>query len=74
MINVQLSHPNGARQEILLAGVPRAGEGIRTKTQTPNEPPLVVEYIIWTEGGTGGDDPEVIAVVKPREPRKPDVA
>ena len=73
MISVQLSHPNGARQEILLAGVPRVGEGIRTKDQNPSDPPLVVEYIMWTEGGTGGDDPAVIAVVKPRSPHTPSV-
>ncbi len=73
MITVQLSYPNGARQQILLSGVPRVGEGIRTKDQTTAEAPLVVEYVMWTEGGTNGTEPEVIVVVKPREQRRPNV-
>ncbi len=64
MITVQLSHPDGTRQEILLAGVPRVGEGIRLKDHTPNDPALVVDYVMWIEGGERGKEPEVIAVVK----------
>ncbi len=72
MITVQISHPDGTRQEILLAGVPRVGEGIKLRNHTPNGIALVVDYVMWTEGGPRGQDPQVIAVVK-HVPRIPDV-
>jgi len=60
---VQLSHPNGARQEVLLAGVPRSGESIRLHDSDPAGPSFIVEHIVWTDG-TKESDPEVIALVK----------
>lgn len=65
MIRVELSFANGQRQEVLLAGVPRAGESIRLSNgaQTPS---LIVEHVLWMEGSGNSPEPSVIVVVRPR--------
>lgn len=65
MIQVVLTFPNGQRQEVLLAGVPRIGEGIRLRNG-PTAPTLVVEGVLWMEGTDRSDQPSVIIVVRPR--------
>lgn len=64
MIAVTLSHPNGQRQEVLLAGVPRVGDHIRLKNGLP-VPALVVEHVLWMEATGGAVEPGVIVVVRP---------
>jgi hypothetical protein len=67
MINVIISYPSGEREEVILSGVPRVGESIRLRTTKPDSPSLVVEAVLWQEGGMGnGPEPRVIVAVRPR--------
>jgi len=64
LITVTILHPNGERQEVLLAGVPRVGEHVRLGNGIPSTR-LVVEHVLWVEGKGGGKEPDVIVVVRP---------
>lgn len=64
MIVVTLSFPNGQRQDVLLAGVPRLGDHVRL-TNGPSGPSLVVEHVLWMEGVGAPHEPSVIVVVRP---------
>ena len=66
MINVIISFPNGNRQEVLLAGVPRVGESIRLRDRSSDSPSLIVEHILWQEGRGNPPDPDIIVVVRER--------
>ncbi len=66
MITVTLSHPNGQRQEVLLAGVPRVGETIRLRNGFTN-PSLLVESITWMQGDARDPEPTVLIIVRPRD-------
>lgn len=73
MISVVLSYSTGATREVLLAGVPRVGEQIRLDDAEPNEESLLVDHVLWTEGGkNGAPKPKVILVVHEmdRPPRR----
>lgn len=65
MISVTLSFPNGVRRDVLLSGVPRVGEQIRLRASQPNDSALLVQHVLWVEGGNGTGDPEVVVVVRP---------
>ena len=66
MISVIIAFPNGARQEILLAGVPRVGESIRLRDRSSDSPSLIVEHILWQEGRGEPPNPDIIVVVRER--------
>ena len=69
MITVIVSYPNGERNEVILAGVPRIGESLRLNDSNDyNRPSYIVEHVIWTEGGGGNAkrDAEVILTVRKR--------
>lgn len=61
MIQLIVLFPNGVRQEVLLAGVPRVGEHIRLKNG-PEAVALIVEHVLWMEVST---EPVVIISVRP---------
>lgn len=63
MITVMLLYPNGQRQDVLLAGVPRTGEHIRLDNG-PSSLSLVVEHVMWVEGHGRSPEPEVIVSVR----------
>jgi hypothetical protein len=60
---VLLLYPNGQRQDILLAGIPRIGEQIRLDNG-PDAKALTVEHVLWIEGRGRAADPEVILSVR----------
>jgi hypothetical protein len=60
---VLLLYPNGQRQDILLAGIPRVGEHVRL-ANGPDTRSLVVEHVLWLEGSGRSPDPEVILSVR----------
>lgn len=60
MITVIIEYPNYQRKEVLLSGVPRVGEHIRLKDCPVSGPPLIVDYVLWTEDVR---DPEVVVGV-----------
>lgn len=62
-----LSYPNGATEEVLLAGVPREGEQIRLKHGRPESPSLMVDTVVWMEGGNGDPTPQVLVTVHHRD-------
>lgn len=64
MILVTLTHPNGQREEVLLAGVPRKGESIRLIDGTTSGPALIVEHVLWMQGGRSDPEPTVMIVVR----------
>jgi len=64
LITVTIVHPNGERQEALLAGVPRVGEHVRLGNGVPGVT-LVVEHVLWIEGVGRAAEPDVIVVVRP---------
>jgi hypothetical protein len=64
VIQVLLLYPNGQRQEILLAGIPRVGERIRLDDSKPTSSSLIVEQVLWVEGTGRTPDPEVILSVR----------
>jgi hypothetical protein len=66
VINVTISFPNGNRQEVLLAGVPRVGESIRLRGRSADSPSLIVEHILWQEGLGNPPNPDIIVVVRER--------
>ena len=66
MINVTIAFPNGNRQEVLLAGVPRVGESIRLRNRNAESPSLVVEHILWQEGRGDPPEPTIVVVVRER--------
>jgi hypothetical protein len=65
MITITISHPNGRQQDVLLSGVPRAGESVLL--QNGNSPKLIVEHVVWIEGGNGGASPTVLVEVRHRD-------
>jgi len=62
---VILLYPDGQRREVILAGVPRAGETIRLAAG--NGPPLVVEHVLWMQAANG-HEPAVLISVRPAAP------
>ena len=64
MITITVVHPNGERQECLLAGVPSIGHHIRLGNGVPGVT-LVVEHVLWIEGTGRAAEPDVIVVVRP---------
>ncbi len=66
MITLIISFPNGNRQEVMLAGVPRVGESIRLRGKSAESASLIVEHILWQEGRGDPPDPEIIVVVRER--------
>jgi hypothetical protein len=64
VIAVLLSYKGGAQKEVLLAGVPRVGEQIRLRDSHPESPALLVEHVLWMEGGGSNGTPEVILAVR----------
>lgn len=60
-VSVTLSYPNGNRQAVVLAEVPRVGENIRLSNGA-EEPWLIVDHVLWVEGT---DPPHVIVSVHP---------
>ncbi len=70
MITVCIVHPNGNRQEVILSGVPRVGEGIRLKNGRDSMSSLMVEYVMWEEGANGRE-PTVLASVRQRKNEPP---
>jgi hypothetical protein len=67
VIQVLLLYPNGVRQDIVLAGVPRVGEQIRLRLNngSPSTPSMVVTHVLWIEGEGRAPEPEVIVSVAP---------
>jgi hypothetical protein len=63
VLAVLLLYPNGQRQDILLAGIPRVGERVRLANGV-NAPPLVIEQVTWIEGSGRTPEPEVILSVR----------
>jgi hypothetical protein len=61
---ITLSFPNGSRQDVLLAGVPRKGDHIRLNGNGA-APSLVVEHILWMEDRGRSPEPTVLIVVRP---------
>lgn len=57
---VILLYPDGQRKEVILAGVPAAGDTIRLR----NSPPLDVEHVLWMES-SNGQEPAVLVSVRP---------
>ena len=64
VILVILLYPDGQRREVILAGVPRAGDTIRLKDERK---PLVVEHVLWMES-SNGVEPAVLVSVRPSAP------
>ena len=60
-VAVTLSYPNGNRQSVVLAEVPRVGENVRLSNGA-DEPWLVVDHVLWVEGT---EPPHVIVSVHP---------
>lgn len=66
---VVLNYPTGATREVLLSGVPRVGEHIRLRDAKPSDQSLVVQHVLWMEGGSNGSpEPEVVVAVRPHDP------
>lgn len=63
MLTVTISHPNGEREEVLLSGVPRVGDSIRLRKADASTPALIVEHIVWQEGGPRLE-PCIVAMVR----------
>jgi hypothetical protein len=62
MIQIEIVYPNGQRQDVLLAGVPRVGEHIRLRNGPGQSPSYVVEHVLWIEGAP---EPDVVVAVRP---------
>jgi hypothetical protein len=60
---VVLSYPNGAQEEVLLVGVPRVGDHIRRRHANLESNALVVDSVVWIEGGNGSPEPSVLVTV-----------
>jgi hypothetical protein len=65
VILVVLKYPNGQTQEVLLAGVPRKGEQVRTNGNV-DAPSLDVEHVLWMQGRRGSNAPDPIVIVSVR--------
>jgi len=65
VIRVVLSFPNGERQEVLLAGVPRAGDSIRLTNGAGTTPSYAVEHVLWMEVDGSSHDPGILVMVRP---------
>ena len=63
MIRVVLAFPNGEREEVLLADVPRKGDAIR-RHGNGEALPLVVEHVLWEEGHDDPPNPQVLLTVR----------
>ncbi len=63
MITVILSQRGQRDREVILAGVPREGETIRTNGAAGDS--LLVEHVLWMEGTAREPEPSVIVVVRP---------
>ena len=63
MIMVTLSYPNGQRQEVLLAGVPRVGEHVRPHNG-PTGVMYVAKHVLWLEGDARRE-PDVVVEIEP---------
>jgi hypothetical protein len=61
---VTLAFPDGQRQDVLLAGVPRKDDHIRLSNGMLT-PALVVEHVLWQEGRGPLPKPTIIVVVRP---------
>jgi hypothetical protein len=70
VISVVLSHPNGQREDVLLAGVPRLGDYVRLRNG-PSGPALRVDHVEWLQATSGETEPTVIVVVVPHENGRP---
>ena len=57
---VILLYPDGQREEVILAGVPREGETIRLNNHGK---PLTVEHVLWMEA-SNGHEPAVLVSVR----------
>ncbi len=64
MIVVVLSFPDGQRQEVLLAGIPRVGDHVHLAANGSTRPSLVVEHVLWAEGVARGQEPTVTIGVR----------
>lgn len=64
MITVILSQKGMRDREVILAGVPRVGETIKTSDGASDT--LVVEHVLWMEGTVRDPEPAAIVVVVPK--------
>jgi hypothetical protein len=64
VITTVLSFPDGTRQDVLLAGVPRVGDSVRLRGNGAS-PPLLVQHVLWMEITGPGQDATVILEVRP---------
>ena len=69
MIRVIVSFPNRRQQEVLLAGVPRTGEGIQLRNgpDAATAPLWKVEHVTWVEGEESPPEPSVLVSVRPHD-------
>lgn len=63
IVKVTLAYPNGQRDDVQLAGVPRVGEQVR-RLNGPESSALVVEYVVWMEGSGADREPAVLVGVR----------
>ena len=65
MIVVTILHgETEAKEDCILAGVPRPGDIIRLNSMRPTEKSLVVDQVTWVQGGNGkATEPDVIVSV-----------
>lgn len=68
MTTVVISYPNGDRDEVLLAGVPRAGDSIRLTNGRPGAT-LLVLHVLWIAPDTKEPGPQVVIEVRDRDAR-----
>jgi hypothetical protein len=66
LITVVLSYPNGTREEVLLAGVPRKDELIPAGANESG-PSLRVLEVLWLRATARNPEPDVIVRVRPRD-------
>jgi hypothetical protein len=66
LITVVLSYPNGTRESVLLAGVPRKGELIPAG-ENPAGPALRVLEVLWLRATLKDPEPDVIVRVRTRD-------
>lgn len=53
-------------KEVILAGIPRVNDHIQLHDEEFDAPQLIVDDILWTEGGVG--PPTVVVTVHPHRP------
>jgi hypothetical protein len=71
VIEVTIIHPNGQRENLPLAGIPRIGEHIRRASADAATSPLVVEHVLYLEWEKDNHDPVVLIAVRPHQPSPP---